>query len=280
MKGLRLLMMVALAAGCRAKPPVNPAPQHPDVQVRPVTIQAVVDSQRVRWNVPPRDGQLSDSQLVALAPRIAGLRAEPDSLTIALGDSLLLPRLVRVLVVDDAGAVLGELRRYSFTLTGNLYIGPSGAIRARQAGSGQFSATIPARLTGDFRTRGPAVVRVTTVGTDGASVAAPRGSAVVVGVVRDSLGAPIAGALIRALHRGDGAPTEIETAVADGEGRFRMERLPSGNLTLFALHIGYQPRAIRVTLTEELTEQVELRLSLLRPTPLQTPPVQTPRPPE
>lgn len=140
------LAVLALSAcgGSASNPaPATPAPAAGEVQRVPFVRTTVSGSTRVRWRVPVRDGQLTDSQLVALAPRIARIKAE----------------VVRVLAIADDGTVLGEIRRYTYQFSG-LDQDSLGLMRPLRPGRAEWMAMIPVQAPGAFRTRGPAEVRV------------------------------------------------------------------------------------------------------------------------
>jgi hypothetical protein len=56
------------------------------------------------------------SRYAEIAPRIARLRTDPAEIRVAVGDTAAIWSLVRVLAVDSAGAELGSLSTYDFTL--------------------------------------------------------------------------------------------------------------------------------------------------------------------
>jgi hypothetical protein len=220
-------------------------------------------SMRLDWQVPERAGQLTNAQLVELAPRIARLRAEPDTLRMDVTDSLDIARLVRVLALDDNGVVLGEIRRYAFSFRNSLYPQPSGMVRASRAGIGVFGASIPQQLSGDFRTRGPAQVSVIITDSTGAGARAleiPTGSGVISGVVRDSLGQPLPRAQVLATRRVGMEIVNMTRASADAEGRYRLEGLPAGPLTLRASWRGHQLLSVDAALEEGANVTRDLQL--------------------
>ena len=106
---------IALGACAGGAPAPEPEPRLP-VVASPIVGAAVRDSVRVQWNVPERAGQLSDERLAELRPRIARLVADPDTFRMGLADSVFLAQRVRVLAVDSEGSILGEIRRYGFSL--------------------------------------------------------------------------------------------------------------------------------------------------------------------
>lgn len=260
------VMCTALALACRAPAP-EPAPQRvppptPTVERVPFVQTRVGTSVRVDWRVPQREGQLSDSQLVAAAPRIARLRAEPDTLRMDVTDSLPMATLVRVLAVDDSGAVVGEVRNYGFNFVGGLTIQPNGFVRARQAGVGVFGASLSPRLPGEFRSRGPASVIVVVSDSTGVGprTTVARGSATISGVIRDSLGRALQGVSVQAARPDGRTAVTLARSVSDSEGRYRLESLPAGRTVVTAFQFGYQPAFVEVQLGEGAAEARDLRL--------------------
>lgn len=277
-----LLCCLALVIGCRGSATVAPAAPAaaaaPAAEVRvPVVTTTTGASMRMTWPVPPRAGQLTDSQLVALAPRIARLRAEPDTLRVDVTDSLNMARLVRVLALDDNGAVLGEVTRYTFAFVGSIYPEPSGVVRASRAGAGIFGASIRRDLAGEFRTRGPAQVIVITTDSTGAGarmLEVPKGTGVITGVVRDSLGQPLPRAQVLATRTIGAEVITLTRGVADTEGRYRLEGLPAGALTVRASWRGHRPISENLTLGDGAAVTRDLQLA-----PLGTTQLTRPRPP-
>jgi len=282
------LFCLALMVGCRGSAPAVPTTA--TVQAAPLAragdtvrvpfVATTQSSMRLDWRVPERAGQLTNAQLVELAPRIARLRAEPDTLRVDVTDSLDIARLVRVLALDDNGAVLGEIRRYTFSFRGSIYPEPSGMVRAGRAGVGVFAASIPQQLSGDFRTRGPAQVSVFITDSTGAGarmLEIPKGTGVITGVVRDSLGQPIARAGVTATRTVGMEVVIITRATADAEGRYRLEGLPAGPLRLMTSWRGHQ--LLRVDNPLEEGANVTRDLQLLPLSSVRTMPLPRSRPP-
>ena len=232
MQGRTIVLAAVLLSGCRGQSPAS-APT-PEVTRVPFTNVRMGGAMAVQWRVPARDGQLTESQLTELAPRIAELRAEPATFDLDATSALALSQHMRVLAVDDAGVVLGELRQYDFELRDGIYIDSTGAIRGNRVGTGRFLASVPRRLDGDFRTRGPAEVRISISDSTGRlsrPPEIPRGTAIVAGVVRDSTGTPAA-ARVQVMRRIEGRLVQVAATESDAEGRYRLEGLPAGESTL------------------------------------------------
>lgn len=269
-----LLSVIALVLGCRGSAPAAsaaPAPAATDsVERRPFISSVVRRSVDVDWRVPERRGQLSDSQLVALAPRIARFRAVPDTLRMDITDSLFIARLVRVLALDDDGRVLGEVRRYGFNFGGGLYPQANGSVRARAAGIGVFGANISDRLPGDFRSRGPAQVLIIVTDSTGVGPRAPtiaKGSGVISGFVRDSAGRPLPGVSVQAMRREGTVGVQMAFSISDMEGRYRLDSLPPGPAMITVLLHRFQPIIVEVNLHEGASETRDFRLLPGNPLP-------------
>ena len=271
-----VLVSLLLAMACRGSAPATPAtpaapaasaaPSAAETRV-PIIAATVSSATRVNWRVPPRAGQLTDSQVVALAPRIARLRAEPDTFRLDVADSLNLAQLVRVLALDDTGVVLGEVARYGFSFRGSIYPEPSGVVRASRAGTGVFTAFLRRDLPGESRTRGSAQVIVITTDSTGAGarmLEIPKGTGVITGVVRDSLGQPMPRAQVLATRIVGAELITVTRGEADAEGRYRLEALPAGPISIRSLSRGHRPLSIDLTLREGDTITRDLQLVPVR----------------
>jgi hypothetical protein len=236
----------------------------PSVQRQPFIRANVSGSTPVRWRVPERDGQLTDSQLVALAPRIAQLRAEPDSFVVGLRDTLWLGGAMRVLAVADDGSVLGEVRRYSYHLTG-LDQDSLGVLRPMVPGTAEFLALIPERIPGAFRTRGPAIVRIIVTDSAGRRVPEqplPRGTARLYGVVTDGSGQPIVSAIIRVMLVENGRPRPLAVVGTDAAGRYDLRDLPAGTISLLVSGGMRAPMGAVVTTQDGVAAEHSFRLGV------------------
>lgn len=265
MRGRIIVLAGVLSVGCRSQGPApSPTPEMTRVPFVAVRTSGPVS---IRWHVPQREGQLTDSQLVALAPRIAALRAEPEAFTLDATGALPLSQVLRVLAVDETGAVLGEIRNYRFELRDGLYIDSTGAVRGNRVGTGRFIASISERRTGDFRSRGPAEVRIAISDSTGLwsrPPVIPRGTAVVSGIVRDSTGAPRADARVQVMHRIDGRMVQIAAGESDSEGRYRIEGLPAGESTLILAIRNHEASFVTLQLRDGDQLQRDARLLPLR----------------
>lgn len=265
MRGRILVLAGVFSLGCRSQGPA-PSPT-PEVTRVPFVAVRTGGPVAVRWRVPQREGQLTDSQLVALAPRIAALRAEPEALSLDATGALPLSQMLRIFAVDESGAVLGEIRNYGFTLRDGLYIDSTGAVRGTRVGTGRFIASITERITGDFRSRGPAEVRIAISDSTGLwsrPPVIPRGTAVVSGIVRDSTGTPRAGAIVQLMRRLDGRMVQVANGTSDGEGRYRLEGLPAGESTLILAIRDHEASFITLQLRDGDQLQRDARLLPLR----------------
>ena len=92
------------------------------------------------------------SRYSTIVPRIARLRVEPAELRVAVGDTVLVPGRVTVTAVDSAGATIGKLSAYDYTLvTGSAPViqpDPNAARQfiARQAGRATVTLAFPRGL--------------------------------------------------------------------------------------------------------------------------------------
>jgi hypothetical protein len=207
------------------------------------------------WRVPVREGQLTDAQLTALAPRIAQLKAEPDSFVIGPNDSISLAETVRVLAIADDGSVLGEVRRYTHQFSG-LQQDSLGVMRPVRPGTAEWLAMIPTQAPGAFRSRGPAEVRIIITDAEGRRVPeppSPRGTARLSGVVTDSTGRPVVGALVRVSLMAPGSLLRLALVGTDVEGRYDLRDLPAGSLAIIVSG-GLRPPLSAVVTTRDGTE--------------------------
>ena len=279
--------------GCQTAAAPDPAPSaaparsasaaDPTVTRQPFVRGAVTGaSMRVRWQVPERDGQLTTAQLTALAPRIARLRAEPDQFTMDASAGLPLAQLLRVYAEDDAGTVLGEVRQYGFAMYDGLFIDSLGILRGREVGTGLFVVSIPERVPGEFRTRGPVVIRIAITDSSGRLPRLPeipRGTNVVSGIVTDSAGRPVSNVPVRALLRVDGRPRSAGVVHTDLQGRYRLEQLPAGAVTIIVSGLGREAGSATVQVVEGQLTQQDIRLAPVAPQPLLRPAADSSRPP-
>lgn len=126
----------------------------------PVPAAVLMDSRTVDRGVPVRPGQLTAAQVDSLAPRIRVLRADPNVLDAFIGDTVRVAREVRILALDSAGTVLGELPTYDFGYAGRGFrVIADGGLTLSRAGTIVFTARLPATLwTGAPAQRPSAVV--------------------------------------------------------------------------------------------------------------------------
>ena len=98
-----------------------------------------------RATVGSHDQMLGQDEIAALGARVAGLRLEPDSVVVHVGQ-LFLVHQVRLLAVDSAGAVLGRVRAYNWRVAQGVVTMLSDTVVAQRVG----------RTTADFRLAPPA----------------------------------------------------------------------------------------------------------------------------
>lgn len=227
----------------------------------------VGDTGRIGWNVPSRAMQLSDEQQRGALPRVHRLRADPDTITLGLGDSVFIPQHVRILAFDAQDVAIGEIRGYDFDFSGGLAPLRSGAVRSSRLGTARFTARWPRRMLPGGHAGPPAAeLTVLVTGIPGVAVPKPstaRGRAVLVGVVRDAAGKPIPDARVRAI-RGIEQLTFTSTA---RDGTYRLDSLPSGITRIVVAALGYQLQQREV----EFPVAGERHLDLVMPI-LTTPP--------
>lgn len=254
----------ALCACGIGAPTSEPEPRLP-VVVSPIVGAVIRDSVRVRWDVPERPGQLSDERLAELRPRIARLVADPDTFRMGLTDSVFLGQRVRVLAVDSEGSVLGELRRYGFSLRNGLSITPSGAVRAQYFVAGTFTATLSrSRQPSLFSAVPAATVTVLVQDSVGrpAPVFARAGTVRLRGVVRDTAGTAMPGVPVFVARHG----VRLAADTTDEFGRFALDSLPSGVLRVVARSFGQTPATAEVFTTPGTTFVRALQLGRLSAT--------------
>lgn len=110
----------------------------------PVPTSVVAESAFVRHSVPERAGQIPPWALDSVAPRIRSLRTEPAELDQAVGDTIRVSELVRVIARDSAGTELGELRQYDFGFSGRGFrLLADGRVRLARRGTVTFVARLP-----------------------------------------------------------------------------------------------------------------------------------------
>lgn len=130
----------------------------------PVPASVLMDSRTIDRGVPARSGQLTAAQVDSLAPRIRALRADPDALDAFVGDTVRVAREVRILALDSAGTVLGELPVYDFGYTGRGFrLLADGGLSLSRAGTIVFTARLPATLWIGAPAKRPSAVVTLTI---------------------------------------------------------------------------------------------------------------------
>lgn len=84
----------------------------------PVPVSPALESRTITDPAPGRAGQLTRTELDSIAPHVRSLRASPQDLVHTVGDSIRVRELVRVLALDSAGAVLGDLPYFDYGFSG------------------------------------------------------------------------------------------------------------------------------------------------------------------
>jgi hypothetical protein len=110
----------------------------------PVPAGLFTGSRTIDHSAPERPGRLSVAQLDSIAGRVHTLRAEPNELYYAVGDTARVADDVRILALDSAGTVLGELPIYDFQYRGALFrVLGDGRVHFRRRGAVRFQAIWP-----------------------------------------------------------------------------------------------------------------------------------------
>ena len=127
------IVLAALVAGCASAPASQPAGPQPSS----ITFSHQFDA---------RNSGLTLEQLRAIAPRVATIQPEVDSVTIAPGETISALQF-SAWVLDSAGATLGLLRRYDFALTeGAATMDPPPTVRGVREGVSLLRISYPKRL--------------------------------------------------------------------------------------------------------------------------------------
>ena len=112
----------------------------------PIPTSMVSESRTVDNTVSARAGRLTLEQLAIIAPTIRALRADPAELSLLAGDTVRVADRVRILALDSAGAVLGELPVYDFGYRGRGFLMlKDGRVHLRREGTVRFTARLQSR---------------------------------------------------------------------------------------------------------------------------------------
>lgn len=132
----------------------------------PVPVSPALESRIINDTTPPRAGQLSSAQLDTIAPHVRALRVTPHELAQTVGDSIRVRELVRVLAIDSAGSVLGELPYFDYGFSGRgARLLADGRLVLGRAGTVRYTAQFPqAHWRGRASTRPSATVLITVFG--------------------------------------------------------------------------------------------------------------------
>jgi hypothetical protein len=111
----------------------------------------------VRFEIPERTGQLTAEQMDSLGPSIRALRMDPDTVAHAIGDTVSVTAEARVLALDSASNVLGELRAYELEFLGSGFrMQADGRVLVTKPGTVTFTARLPDRYWRGPRNARPA----------------------------------------------------------------------------------------------------------------------------
>lgn len=129
----------------------------------PVPVSPALESRTLNDTTPRRAGQLSSAQLDSIAPHVRALRASPEELVHAVGDSIRVRELVRVLALDSVGGVLGELPYFDYGFSGRgARLLADGRLVLGRAGTVRYTFQFPqAHWRGRAPTRPSTAVRIT-----------------------------------------------------------------------------------------------------------------------
>lgn len=129
----------------------------------PVPVSPALESRTITDPTPGRAGQLSSAQLDSIAPHVRALRASPEELVHSVGDSIRVRQLVRVLAIDSAGSVLGELPYFDYGFSGRgARLLADGRLVLSRAGTVRYTLQFPqAHWRGGASTRPSTSVRIT-----------------------------------------------------------------------------------------------------------------------
>ena len=132
MRFLSCMAVAVLVVGCAS----GPASQPGQSGVETVTFSRTADSR----------GELTPDQMRALAPRVATLRPDVDSVVLSVGETFSALRFM-VRVLDSAGTTLGQMRRYSFGLAdGAAKMDPPPVVRGVKEGVSLLRISFPSSL--------------------------------------------------------------------------------------------------------------------------------------
>ena len=112
----------------------------------PIPSSVLLESRTVDHSVPERLGRLSSEEFEAVASSVRSLRADPEELSQLVGDTIRVADLVRVLAIDSAGVVLGEMPLYDFVYSGRRFrLLSDGRVHLSRRGTIRFRARLPKR---------------------------------------------------------------------------------------------------------------------------------------
>jgi hypothetical protein len=137
---LALLLLALASAGC-----IRIGRRGVSASV-PIPSSVLLESRTLDHAVRDRPGLLTPEQLEIIAPSIRALRADPVELSLLAGDTVRVADHVRILALDSAGAVLGEIAVYDFGYAGRGFrLLADGRVHLRREGTVRFTARLPAR---------------------------------------------------------------------------------------------------------------------------------------
>ena len=139
-QALGLLLLALASSGC-----IRVGRHGVSVSV-PIPSSVLLESRTLDHAVRNRPGLLTPEQYDALAPSIRTLRSDPAELTLLVGDTVRVADQVRILALDSAGTVLGEIPVYDWAYAGRGFrLLADGRVHLRREGTVRFTARLPAR---------------------------------------------------------------------------------------------------------------------------------------
>jgi hypothetical protein len=150
---LRIALLIAVVSGCAGGPRLG-------VKLAvPIPSSVLMESRTIDNAVQSRPGLLTKEAFESIAGSVRALRADPSELFILVGDTIRIANEVRILALDSAGTVLGELPYYDFAYQGRgFFLLADGRARLNRVGTVVFTARLPTR-----HWRGTESTRPTTI---------------------------------------------------------------------------------------------------------------------
>jgi hypothetical protein len=124
----------------------------------PVPSGVVMESRNIELPPLERSGVIEPARMTALAPFVRSLRAEPSEVTVQRGDTLHITDQLRVLALDSAGTVLGELPFSDYGYRGRgFFMLADGRVTFNRPGTVRYTVQWPASAWSGAASRRPTV---------------------------------------------------------------------------------------------------------------------------